>query len=112
MNEDTVAPPTRNKAKVWRGESLPCDEGSTSNAKARLSEVEYTKQKGLAMQRTITEQCCFAAGKWRCQAEPVAATQRAALTLTLKLEGLGSVHVPLMAKVRLLLSTLPCKPSP
>lgn len=41
--------------------------------------------------------CC--AGKWRCQAEPVDATQRAAITLTLKLQGLGAVQVPLMAKV-------------
>lgn len=39
------------------------------------------------------------AGKWRCMSEPVAKTQRVALRLSLRLEGLGSVELPLMAKV-------------
>lgn len=38
-------------------------------------------------------------GVWQCQSEAVSAKQRASMVLTLTLEGLGSVHLPLMTKV-------------
>lgn len=42
---------------------------------------------------------CIPPGKWRNLAEPTKKTQRAALWLKLRCEGLGPLELPLMAKV-------------
>ena len=45
-------------------------------------------------------------GRWRNLAEPTEKTQRAALWLKLRCEGLGPLELPLMAKVSPVLRTL------